>query len=286
MFDVKPIDLSEKGLSDLYALLHKVFPHAHHFSKKYLDWHYLRNPNGLALGSNIYDGHKLIAHFVTQPISSIFNGLEEKGLLALNIATHPDYRGKGLFKMAGVHALEEARKQGYQHVIGVANANSTKVFVKHLNFQLLGALEVKLGVGGMPATHCSHRFRYKLNWGPKALSWRLSRPLQEYFYVSDAPNKKIYTRAPLFADWGPHVEMGVTREHINIPGKKIIHNLNPFRMWIGLDASRDWSGSCYVDVPEKRRPSPLNFIFYDLTEHNRSLRIKDIKFDAMDFDAY
>lgn len=283
MFEARGLDLSTGGMQEVYNLLHEVFPQASHFSNDYLNWQYLDNPIGQAVGSNIYHKGQCVAHFVTQAVRSVFNGLEEKGLLALNIATHQDYRGKGLFKMAGEKTIEEARRQGYKHMIGVANGNSTKVFMRHLNFQLVGPLNVKLGVGRMPASDPAFKCDYKLNWLPRDMTWRLQRPAQNYFGVNEAPGKKIYSKA---TPVGPYVQMGACAQDQDIAKAPLAFHLNPTRLWMGLDASRDWKGTCYVEVPEKRRPSPLNFIFFDLTNQGRCLEASRLKFDALDFDAY
>ena len=42
---------------------------------------------------------------------------------------------------------EESRKQGIDFIIGVANQQSTKLFLKYFNFQNLGQLDVKFGIG-------------------------------------------------------------------------------------------------------------------------------------------
>ncbi|MCX6297320.1 MAG: hypothetical protein NTX97_14920 [Bacteroidetes bacterium] len=60
----------------------------------------------------------------------------------------------------------------------------------------------------------------------------------------------------------------------------------PVNLWIGIDASINWAGSLYFNIPDSMRPSPLNFIFKDLTKENRKLDFKNVRFNAFDFDAY
>jgi GNAT superfamily N-acetyltransferase len=286
MFDIKPIDLSEDGLKEIQVFLKLVFPHASHLSLAYLRWLYVDNPNGQAVGANVYDGSMLIAHFPAQAIATVFKGVAEKGLLALNVAVRPDYRGKGLFKLAGEAMFELAKVQGYGHVIGAANAASTKPWLKHMNAQLIGPLDVKVGGGWLPGRNEAHNFAYKLQWGSAALDWRLKRPGQCYFFAEQAGEKKLYTKAPIVAGLGPYLELGTIAESVSLPEAGLAFYVNPMRLWIGFDSSRDWSGTWYADIPEKFRPSPLNVIFCDLTGQRRRLERGDVRLDALDFDVY
>ena len=60
----------------------------------------------------------------------------------------------------------------------------------------------------------------------------------------------------------------------------------PITLWIGINAAINWSKAMYFNVPKRMRPSPLNFIYKDLTKLNRKLEYKKVIFNAFDFDAY
>jgi hypothetical protein len=62
--------------------------------------------------------------------------------------------------------------------------------------------------------------------------------------------------------------------------------LSPGRLWIGLDANRDWSRSAYLDLPLRLRPSPLALVFTDLTGRGRKLEARQVHVDAIDLDAF
>jgi GNAT superfamily N-acetyltransferase len=283
VFESRPLDLSESGLKKTLELLKLVFPNGQHFSEEYLNWLYLQNPLGLALGADVYEGDSLVTHFALMPLSTVYDGVEQKAVLVLNIATHPDYRAKGLFKMAGIAALEEARSQGVDHALGVANGNSTKNFLRQLNFSLITPLDVKVGFGGLPEPDTARSFKHRVFWGQEELAWRLRRPGQQYFWVQDQGLKKVYTQ---ISNFGPYVNMLSTKEPLDCDKNDLGFKLNPQRAWIGCDSSRDWSGSCYFDLPEFLKPSPLNLIFLDLTQRERALKKEEICFNALDFDAY
>ena len=57
------------------------------------------------------------------------------------------------------------------------------------------------------------------------------------------------------------------------------------RFLIGLDERR-WARSLYLDLPERAKPSPLNFVFSDLTGRQRSPDAATARLSLLDFDAY
>lgn len=283
MFETRPLDLSERGLKEAATLLARVFPNTNKFSEAYLKWLYLDNPTGQAVGANVYKGDELVTHFVFQPHRSIFHGGEQKALQCLNLATHPDYRGQGLFNQAGVAAVEEARSQSYDHIFAVTNSSSTTLFQKHLNFSMVTPLTVKLGVGKRPETDKNFSFDYRIAWSKKALAWRLKRPDQKYLNTDSRGRCTIYTQT---SSVGPYVPMLTTEQNPGSEKAGLGFKLNPFRMWMGWDPSRNWSGKLYFDLPDFLKPSPLNLIFLDLTEQQRVPAKEALCFNAMDFDAY
>jgi len=62
--------------------------------------------------------------------------------------------------------------------------------------------------------------------------------------------------------------------------------LNPFRLWIGADPTRDWSRTLHFDVPRRFWPSPLHLLIYDLTDRKRVWDPDRVRFEVFDFDAY
>jgi GNAT superfamily N-acetyltransferase len=75
-------------------------------SVEYLDWLYFQNPRGSVFGFDAYDGDLLVAHYACIPIK--INAFRQNSLLSLNTATHPDYQGRGLFRLLANKTFESA----------------------------------------------------------------------------------------------------------------------------------------------------------------------------------
>ena len=181
MYDIRQIDLSEPSLQSYHRLLTEVFPTAAaQFTPAYLTWQYVRNPAGPAVGFNAFSGETLAAHYVTLPIRVQLDGRACKGLLSLNTATHPQHQGKGLFTKLADATYQYAASQGYELVVGVANANSTPGFTRKLGFQLVSPLEARLGVGALPSQDPRFTSEFEVLWDRELLAWRLANPSRAY----------------------------------------------------------------------------------------------------------
>lgn len=147
-YRIEQVKVDDENLRESQSLLQSVFKkHADKFSFDYLKWQYADNPVGPIVGFNAYWEDVLAAHYVTMPIYMNIEGKKTLGVLSLNTATHPDHRGKRLFTILAERTYQYAAENGYKFVIGVANANSTPGFIKHLGFKLIGPLTFKVGVG-------------------------------------------------------------------------------------------------------------------------------------------
>jgi hypothetical protein len=66
-------------------------------------------------------------------------------LLSINTATSPKFQGRGIFKVLAENTYKFASESHFSAVIGVANGNSFKAFVRHLGFENLGNLDLRFG---------------------------------------------------------------------------------------------------------------------------------------------
>ena len=280
------LDLSAKGISEISNLLTSVFGETTGLTPEFVNWEYYQNPVGKAVGFNAFAGNTLAAHYVTQPLVSEFGDKKVKGLLSLNIATHADHRGKKLFTILADKPYEYALEQGYQFVIGVANANSTPGFLKNLKFKLIKPLDVKIGVGKFPVNleKCQGYQRF---CDKEMLEWRLNNPKLGYeirrqkdHFVVLAPTgnygiKAIigYFPVSLFSDKIKNLSKSAT-------------SANPTKIWMGIDEGLNWKNTLYFNFPDRYKPSPLNLIFRDLSESGLTLDAANLKFMSLDFDAY
>lgn len=122
-------------------------------------------------------------------------------------------------------------------------------------------------------------------WRPETLAWRLSDPQRRYFALRSGE------RVSLFAPSGRvgiHSDMGSYEVDAVPPTTRPLRSLQPLRLWMGVDASRDWSRSRYVVLPRRLRPVPLILMFFDISLEGprRKLDPALVRFDALDFDAF
>ena len=278
------LDLSPEGIREISGLLTSVFGREAGLAFEFLQWEYNDNPVGRAVGFNAWMGDELAAHYVTQPIISVFEGEQIRGLLSLNTATHKHHRGKKLFTMLAEKTYESGLSQGYDFVVGVANANSTPGFVKNLGFELISPLDVKFGIGRHNSV-IAEDYDYSRFWDKKSLTSRLSNPKLQYEILKQKEYSVIFAKA---GKRGIHAILGtflndVLPDNISIKSKSKFSSIN---IWMGLDRQLRWQGRCYFNFPNRFKPSPLNLIFRDLTGKNRIPKPEQIRFMALDFDAY
>lgn len=273
------IKTDQKSLSEILSLLKFTFPKAKKNSQAFVRWQYAENPIGPMFGYNAYCDNELVAHYALMPIVAEFSGNKEKGLLSLNTATHPAHRGKKLFPKLAQKSYQSAREQGFGFVIGIANALSTPGFLRKLNFQFVGSLEAKIGVGRLKYKNVKPQTSFKVNWKSENLSWRLSNPSLSYQIL----NQEIICNTDY-----PFIKAIVTGQRKKLVREKELPNTKSggLRLFLGNDPGIDWQKSHFFDIPKKWRPSPLNMIFKDLTGQERQLIFSEVMFEVLDFDAY
>ncbi len=281
-YELRALDLDTPGIAALAGLLRVVYPGSTQFTEAMLRWQYVENPHGTAVGFNAWKDGALAAHYVTVPMRARVHGVEEKGLLSLNTATHPDHQGKGLFTRLATATYADGAANGSGFVIGVANANSTHGFTRKLGFQPVSSLDAMIGMGPLAFQHQVDA-QYEAIWSPEALRWRLAHPAHRYRVKRTmdldlvlSERSRLGARYILAALPRGAIAEGSLQPH----GGGV-----PFKIWIGKDAAMRWRGRPYLNIPMRFRPSPLNLIFKDLTGHDRTLDAERVRFQAIDFDV-
>lgn len=273
-FEFAPIETGETALSELAVQLKEIF-NANVFTEEYLRWLYVDNPRGAVVGLNAFEQGEWAGHYATIPLLANISGEPRKGVLSLNTATHKDYRGRGLFTQLAQNTYDLALEKGYDFVVGVANANSTPGFLKHLNFTLLGPLTARVGrfQYQKPA---DEEFDFSPQWDVESLVWRLTKPGQGYFkdnkgdvFVNAAKGIDAY----LYSD---------ASNRLPLPMKK----KSPLMLWIGSEDAATGLKGISVGIPKSVRPSPLNLIFKPLNKEIAVEPSQQINFQLIDFDAY
>ncbi len=281
-YKIERLDFSNPvDMKKLVDLQNAVYAGMHVFTSKTFHYWYLDNPNGRVVSFNAISGSVIAAHYALIPIKMSIDGRVACGLLSMATVTHPDHRGKGLFKSLAKATFDFAAKQGYEFVVGVANANSYPGFIKYFDFQDVGRLEVLLGFSNNISPTTDKLFT--IHWSDEALKWRSSR----YGYSKD--NSTLYgtkgvwkfKKAPLIKTFlGKVNEKQLSMINLN----KVNKWLRPLNLYVGLGSDAKRHG--YIPVPSFIKHSPFHLIFLDLTDGKLPKMTKDnVFFQLMDFDV-
>ncbi len=271
-YRIEQVKFDDAALRESQKLLQIVFAeHTDKFSFDYLKWQYADNPVGAILGFNAYWGDVLAAHYVTMPIYMNIDGKKTLGVLSLNTATHPDHRGKRLFTILADQTYQYAAENGFKFVIGVANANSTPGFIKHLGYKLIGPLTFKIGIG--TTLYPQKEYTFTRYWDKEIMDWRLKNPSMNYYKNGDMIVSPIK----------PGFKKLVYHDNEGLVSLKKLHG-RPFNLYIGYGA--DLNKGIYCGIPKFIEHSPFNLIFRDLTNGSLPEITKDnILFELIDFDV-
>ena len=286
MYMFHQIQTEEHMLKQYAYLFKQAFKINRHLTRNYLKWLYVDNPLGEVLGFNAFDSVGLAAHYACIPIQALLNGEPSTGLLSLNTATHPNHQGKGLFTGLANATYNKVREQGFEFVVGVANANSTPGFIGKLGFHLVKPLDVRIGFG-LPRRVSETKGSLQFNriWTQESIEWRLSNPSNKYRVENLSDGQTcVYAKTGRAGICAVLFDSCVSG--LNIVNQKSFLNWNPIKLWLGLDPLISWDRSFYYNIPESLRPSPLNLIFKDLTGQGICLDPDKTRLTGLDFDVY
>ena len=272
-------------LSQYVSLFSACFPKSANFNVAYLDWLYNKNPDGPAVGYDAWDGDRLAAHYACVPVKVSVVGTEVMALLSLNTATHPQYHRHGLFpKLAGL-TYEAAATAGFHCVFGVSNANSTSGAVRKIGFKFVQQLEARIGFGclGVDWDSVGKNTQFERIWTPKSLAWRCANPKSPV--VSNTTDRLTQFFAKAKGNFlSAYCELPIKNENkVNTSNQK---PWSPARLFIGLVPAPANRFCRYISIPQRLRPSPLNFLYLPLTQTQVPIGPGGIKFSFLDFDAY
>ena len=269
------------ALQKLVDLQNSVYAGKHTFTEETFRFWYLDNPNGRVLSYNAWIGDVMAAHYAVIPTCMNIGGRDVKGVLSMATVTHPDHRGKGLFKTLARATYEYAASLGYEFVVGVANDNSYPGFIKYFPFQDVGKLDVMIGVS--TDIHPDGEKLFSVHWNTDTLSWRARRP--KYSYYSNNLFGTIgfgpFKIAPMIKTF-----MGVFDEQMlkrtSIPCKRPSGRFLTLYVGLGSDAKKKG----YIQAPKALHKSGFHLIFMDLTNGQLPKMTKDnVFFQLVDFDV-
>lgn len=232
---------------------------------------YVENPFGRAISFNAFDGDKMVAHYVCIIKKMLIDDRVVDGMLSMATVTHPEYRGRGLFKTLAKMTYDHARDNGYEFVVGVANANSFPGFMKYFPFQYVGQLDCKVGYGNHVTANSKKMFAGY--WDKDAIKWRCRKG----YKVSGNT---------IIGNYGNYSRtlVGCFDEQLlaaaNLP--KIGSSIKP-SLYVGLGGKPE---GIFTDVPKFVKHSPFHLIFMDLTDGKLPQINKDnVFFQLFDFDV-
>lgn len=235
---------------------------------------YIENPFGRVLSFNAFDGDKMVAHYACIPTKLVFGNSVVDGIHSMATVTHPDYRGKGLFKTLAKLTYDYAKEQGCKFVIGVANANSFPGFIKYFDFKFISQLDVKMGLG--TKIYPKREDMVRKYWDKDSFDWRLGLCRADYSLHGNSLLGPYNSFVQTYMGYYPDLFLKMT----NVIDKR--WGFRP-KLYVGFGAKFK---SLYFKVPKFIKHSPFNLIFLDLTDGELPEVTKDnIFFQLFDFDV-
>lgn len=267
-------DDGDISLNKVVSLQNIVYEGKHTFSVKgFCQW-YLNNPMGKVISFNAFYGEELVAHYACIPYKMKIEGRVATGLLDMATVTHPAHRGKGLFKKLAQTTYDYAKEQGFEFVLGVANANSFPGYMKYFPFSFVGQLDVKIGLGNR--IECDGEKIYKVYWDKSSFDWRLNTCKANYSRKKNAILGQYSSFVQTFM--GSYSDAFLN----NTNAKDKRWGVRP-KLYVGMGARFE---SLFLRVPKFVKRSPFNLIFLDLTDGKLPPITKDnIFFQLFDFDV-
>lgn len=268
-------------MHSLVQLQNAVYAGKHTFCDNSFRFWYLDNPNGKVLSFNAWHGDIMAAHYAVIPTRMNIGGRVVKGLLSMATVTHPEHRGKGLFRTLAKATYEYAASIGYEFVIGVANDNSYPGFIKYFPFEDVGTLDVLIGMNTNIKPEGDKLF--SVHWDAETIAWRAGKPQYTYFgsnlygTIGFGPFKT----APFIKTF-----MGAFDEQVlknsPIPCKRA--GLRVATLYVGMGSNARKKG--YVKAPKALHKSGFHLIFMDLTNGKLpKMTSNNVFFQLIDFDV-
>ncbi|MEM8660474.1 MAG: GNAT family N-acetyltransferase [Pseudomonadota bacterium] len=282
---LKPIATDEQSLTACAELLSAAFPKDNHHKTAYLKWLYADNPVGSVVGFNAWENDKIVGHYASLPVELYLDGAPAKGLLALHTAMHPDYRNAGTIYSLAKKTCKIAREQGFTCIYAVANAASTPIFTKAMGFQLVQQLSASVGIASLRPdwriANTGNRFRR--HWRSETARWRGNNPVN--------PTQIVPCNDDCMAFYAPtHIRgihaYGLMQLEDTIPAIGV-RSRGLAKLFLGILPEHSYSHFTYLPIPERLKPSPLNFIYLPLADSApQRLDENEVIMGVQDFDPY
>ncbi len=133
--DILPGKLDREGVR---ALARVCFPDSDIAEPGYLDWQYDQNPSGQVYELITKNPEMVTGHCAAIPLRYKIGPQIRMGSAAVNVMTHPDYRGRGIFIILHKEVFERCRQEGSSFTFGFSNEYSHKNCLRRLDYQEMG----------------------------------------------------------------------------------------------------------------------------------------------------
>lgn len=292
ILDTKSDILLIKSSTDLlskYVDLYKTcFPNASHLELNYLTWLYKENPAGVFVGADAFVGNDVVGQVAAIPCEYILRGNLVRGLLAVNVVVHPMFQGRHLFKKLGLKMCELGAEEGYDFVMGVANAAATPGWKRQMGFQLVTPLDAMIGFGRLGVNDYDSilgKAEFRHSWSPSTFKWRCGNPVNKVITKAVARNNSLSAFSSS-GKIGIAAYAEVTRDDLldDVKNRGWKYSLQ-LRVFLGLIPGHAF-GSNYIKIPSRFRASPLNLIYKNLHDSSDRLLPDSCLVNYLDFDAF
>lgn len=140
MSGFEPVAYEPSRRDDVRALMEEVWGRS--ATTEEFDWWYERNPTGPRLISLVLDDGRVAGASGMSFYAMRLDGRERKVAFALDAATHPDYRGKGVWSVLEHHNEAESERAGAAAVLGFTNPVAGPILVGKLGWRDLTRLRL------------------------------------------------------------------------------------------------------------------------------------------------
>jgi Acetyltransferase (GNAT) domain len=121
----------EHAIIELFELVFKQ-----KYSLEQWNWRFVNNPSGKHLIKLMWENNQLVGHYAVSPLEVMVNGRTVKTAHSLTTMTHPDFGGRGIFKLLSKSLYDELENElGFKAIWGFPNNNSHYGFINGLEWK-------------------------------------------------------------------------------------------------------------------------------------------------------
>ena len=265
---------------ELYKRCFKKYPLNKNY--QYFDWLYKKNPSGEFIGIDAFDTERGLEIGQVGGVPYIFNylGTHIKILQSINVCVDKNYRGQKLFKKMASKLELYAKEQNYSLIIAIANAQATPAWINSISMKFLSKLDVFLtyNLSEIEKLNISNEI-FRSLWDDKLINWRRSNPSNPAKVIKGHKIKLISSSV-----------LSIFKVFSFLENKNFSINYDSNEMFIlpnlflGLLPQK--IKSLHFKIPEIIKPSPLNFLYKDISQKKLNLTKDNCYFTYLDFDAY